>query len=111
MPDEIRQIFLDPERLETALEIEKHLPGFKRWLHKTFWREVAEVRLTELLKNNDPDPLWEIQFQDPLFQGFNFGNSQGWRIAWREACGQPHFSVKAEFDPRKGLFYGDAGAR
>ena len=26
MPDEIRQIFLDPERLETALEIEKHLP-------------------------------------------------------------------------------------
>ena len=107
MPNEIRQFFLDPERLEAALEIERHLPDVKRGLHETFWREVmevVEVRLTELPINDDHAPLWEIQFNDPLFRGFNFGNFKGWRIAWRD---QPHyFAVKVEFWPGRGLFYG-----
>ena len=112
MPDEIRQFFLDPERLETALEIEKHLPDVKRGLHETFWREVVEVvevRLTELPINDDRGQLWEIQFDDNHFDGSHFRNWTGWRIAWRDRQNQPHyFAVKVEYwpGPGKGLFYG-----
>ena len=91
MPDEIRQFFLDPERLETALEIEKHLPDVKRGLHETFWREVVEVvevRLTELPINDDRGQLWEIQFDDNHFDGSHFRKVEYWP------------------GPGKGLFYG-----
>ena len=102
MPDEIRQIFLDPEKLETALEMETHLLDFRRGLHETFWQEVAE-KLTERLRTNGHDLLWEVKFDDNLFrEGFN------WQIAWRERRGQPHFAVRVEFWPggERGLFLG-----
>ena len=75
MTDGIRQFFLDPdepERLETALEIEKQLSAVKRHLHEAFWREV-QGKLTEQLEFDGHDLSWMIQFDDNLFGGgFNF---------------------------------------
>ena len=106
MPGEIRQFFLDPEKLETALEMETHLLDFRRGLHETFWQEVAE-KLTERLRTNGYDPLWEVKFDDNLFgEGFNFRG--GWQIAWRHRRNQRHFAMRVEFWPgrERGLFFG-----
>lgn len=108
MPDEIRQFFLNPEKLETALEMETHLLDFRKCLHETFWQEVAE-ELTERLSTNGHDLLWEVKFDDNLFrEGFNFRDSFGWQIAWRERRDQPHFAVRVEFWPgrERSLFLG-----
>ena len=113
MPNEIRQFFLDPERLETALEIEKHLPDFKRWLYETFCHDVRRLTKQRLSKqpiaNGDDRSPWVFWFDDDFFGGSNFKPSRGWRIAWRDRLSQGsqlYFSVKVEFDPGKGLFYG-----
>ena len=109
MTDGIRQFFLDPdepERLETALEIEKQLSAVKRELHETFWREAVQEMLTARLNN---DPSWEVRFDDDLFQGFNFGRWKGWQIAWRDRRNRPHFAVRVEFWPSQGtMFFGIA---
>ena len=112
MPNDIRQFFLDPERLGTALEMEIQLQDFKRWLYdyETFWRDV-EQRLTERLNANGDGPSWEFRFDDPSFGGSNFRPWRGWQIAWRDRRDQPHFAVRVEFwqkDGRReyGLCYG-----
>ena len=105
MPDEMRQFFLDPERLETALEMEKYLPVFKRWLNETFWLGV-EGRLTAWLENYGHNLSWQFRFDDNLYGEFNFRNWRGWQMAWQNRQNQPHFAVRVEFWPGRGLFFG-----
>ena len=91
MPDAIRQFFLDldaPARLEAALEIERHLPDFKRWLYETFCQNVGK-KLTERLRANGHDKQWEVRFDDNLIRKWG-----GFRITYRNGGGC--FSVRVE---------------
>ena len=107
MPGEVRQFFLDPERLGTALAMAKHLTVFKMWLHERFWKEV-ETMLTDRLNANGYNQSWKVRFDDNLFGEFNFKGWSGWQIAWRNRQDQPSFAVRVEFwsGGNKGMFFG-----
>ena len=103
MPDEIRQFFLDPnepERLETALQIEAHLQGVKRFLFQTFWEQVGEM-LTQRLIGGGHDQCWEVRFDDDIVRLYG-----GFQMAWRNCQDNPRFAVKVESYDRNRMILG-----
>ena len=85
VPEEIRQFYLDPDnpgRIETALEIaDLHLPEITKCLFRAFWMEVGN-NLTERLKDNCRDPLWQVRFDDGFCESVDM-NWEGFGIKWQ----------------------------
>ena len=103
MTDEIRQLFLDadePERLETALQIEARLPDVKKCLFQIFWGQVGK-ELTERLKASGHDRCWRIRFDDDIFR-----NWAGFEIAWQNSQNKSHFAVRVESWVRGKMLFG-----
>ena len=108
MPDSIRQFFLDPDepaRFEAALELAPHVESYRRELYKSLCGSVSN-ELTRRLQTQGYDEPWVVVFDKNFFGGSPFKGWRGWRIAWRARQGRPHFAVKVEYEPAKGLFYG-----
>ena len=108
MPDAIRQFFLDPDeprRFETALELAPHVESYRRELYERLCGNVAD-ELTRRLQTQGYDERWVVVFDEDLFGGSPFKSWRGWKIAWQARQGRPHFSVKVEYWPGRGLFYG-----
>ena len=94
MTDEIRQFLLDPdepERLETALQIEAILPDVKKCLFQTFWGQVHD-KMKRLMKENGHDQLWKVCLSDDIFE--NQWSSLD--IVWRASDPARRFSVYVE---------------
>ena len=108
MPDSMRQFFLDPDepgRLEAALELASHVESYRRELYERFCGNMVS-ELSRRLQSQGCDERWVVVPDDDVLDGSPFGNWKGWRITWRARQDQPHFSVKVEYWPKKGLFYG-----
>lgn len=111
MPNSIRQFFLDsqePQRFETALELSSHVESYRRELYENCCRICRCVisELTGRLQIQGHAERWVVDLDNGYFGDSRFRDWTGWRIAWRARQGRPHFSVRVEYWPEKGLFYG-----
>ena len=109
MPDAIRQFLLDPEepgRFEAALELVPHIESYRGELSESFLHGVTD-ELTIRLQAQNYAERWVVEFDRNLFDGSSFRKWKGWKIAWRDRQGRPHFAVRVEYGPGEdGLFYG-----
>ena len=99
MRDEIRQFFLDPnepEKLETALQIEAHLQGVKRFLFQTFWEQVHD-ELKQLMKKNGHDQLWKVYLSADIFEN----EHTSLEIMWRDSDSPRRFTLCVESITKK----------